>query len=384
MALLFVLPFPGTVALRLLCLVVAFLVAIFLWRRLAPPSIPCKPALISWALIAVISLAGAVDPLYSLGEIKNEIFYTMMAFVAFFAITREEDDLKQLLIPMLIGAVVICGWALETRLRLGVWQERGNYGGVGAFPGYAAVLVPMLFLFRAYTPVRSYRMAILALWVVIVADGIVSLERIVLWIIALQAAIALVLLRRGRLINLSPIRLLAVLVGIVALAGGLFLVVQQERVKISKASAIAEDSRLAQWPAILGRIAENPIRGSGFGREVMKKAHSDLIPKTNPMLWHAHNVFLNYGLGMGVLGILVLTWVFFSLSREYWRFCNSPDDKLKLIGIAGLMLTAGVVLRNLVSDEFVRDAAILFWAMNGMLLGFGRRRSLQKETVGTQ
>src|SRR2546426_4541519 len=61
MVLLFILPFPGTVALRLLCLAGAFVVAIALWRRLAPPRIPCKPALVFWALVALLSLAGAVD-----------------------------------------------------------------------------------------------------------------------------------------------------------------------------------------------------------------------------------------------------------------------------------------------------------------------------------
>ena len=57
MLLLFVLPFPGTVALRLVCLAVAFLVAIALWRRLAPPAIPCKPALLAWMAVAFLSLA---------------------------------------------------------------------------------------------------------------------------------------------------------------------------------------------------------------------------------------------------------------------------------------------------------------------------------------
>src|SRR6266853_4552501 len=68
MLLLFVLPFPGTVALRLVCLAVAFLVAIALWRRLVPPAIPCKPALLAWMAVAFLSLAWAVDPAYSLGE----------------------------------------------------------------------------------------------------------------------------------------------------------------------------------------------------------------------------------------------------------------------------------------------------------------------------
>jgi hypothetical protein len=78
---------------------------------------------------------------------------------------------------------------------------------------------------------------------------------------------------------------------------------------------------------------------------------------------------------MGLPGVVALAWVFFSLLGEYWRLCNSPDDKLKWLGVAGIMLVAGVVLRNLVNDMFVRDAAILFWAAHGALLGFGCRRS---------
>jgi len=378
MALLFVLPFPGTVALRLSCLAGAFVVAVASWRRLAPPRIPCKPALVFWTLVALLSLVDAVDIFYSLGEIKNEILYTTMALVAFFAITREEKDLERLLIALLAGAVVVCGLALETRLRVGVWEQPGSYGGIGAFPGYAAVLVPALFLLGAYTQRQWRRAAIFALCAIVIATGFVSLERIVWWIFAVQGVIALVLSWRGGLIRLSRSRLFASLAGIVVLAGGAFVVVQGER-----DSAIAQDSRLAQWPVILERIARNPVGGGGFGREIMKKTHSDLIPEANPMLWHAHNVFLNYGLEMGLPGILALAWVFLSLLRQYWVFCNSPDSKLKLLGIAGIMMVAGVALRNQVSDEFVRDAAILFWAVNGALLGLGCRRSRRQEAAGT-
>jgi hypothetical protein len=80
---------------------------------------------------------------------------------------------------------------------------------------------------------------------------------------------------------------------------------------------------------------------------------------------------------MGLPGILALGWVFFSLLQEYWRLYNSQDNGLKLLGTAGLMLVLGVVLRNQVSDMFIRDAAILFWAVNGALLGLGHRKSLQ-------
>jgi O-antigen ligase len=398
MALLFVLPFPGTVALRLLCLAGALLVAIALWRRLVPPPVPCKPALAFWVFVALLSLAGAVDPGYSLGEIKNELLYAMVAFVAFFAITREENDLQLLSIALFAGAVVMCAWILEARFRLGVWQERGgSFGtetfpgyaaalgigqerrgmyGTGAFPGYAAVLVPMLFLFGVWTPGRRRFMAAAALFAMLAVTGFLSLQRIFEAVLALQISLALILLWRKRVIRWSRPTVLGGLIGIIVVTGGIFAAVQHERLNRKNVAPIAEDVRIAQWSKVLDRIAQNPVSGSGFGQEIMKKAHRDLIP--NASMWHAHNVFLNYGLEMGLPGILAIGWVFFSLLKEYWRFYNSADEKLRLLGVAGLMLVLGVVLRNQVNDMFIRDAAILFWAINGALLGLGHRRSRQE------
>src|SRR5438445_4776965 len=238
MALLFVLPFPGTVALRLLCLAGVFGVATALWRRLAPPRIPCKPALVFWALVALISLAGAVDRDYSLGEIKNEILYTMMAFIAFFAATREEKDLRRLSISLFAGAVVMCAWALEARFRLGIWhengdiygtgafpgypavlgiwherQERGAMYGTGVFPGYAAVVVPMLFLFGARPPGRWRRTAAAVLFVLVSVTGLLSLQRIFLVVLALQGSLALIVLRRKGLMRLSSATFLRGMIG---------------------------------------------------------------------------------------------------------------------------------------------------------------------------
>jgi putative inorganic carbon (HCO3(-)) transporter len=379
MALLLILPFPGTVTLRLICLAVAFLMAIVLWRRFAPPTLPCRLPLAFWASIALLSLVGAADPEYSLGEIKNEIVYALMAFIAFFAVTREESDLRRLLGSLLAGAFVLCVWALEARLRLGAWLERGTgYGGTGAFPGYVAVIVPMLLLFGAYTPGKWRRLAAAALFLIVCVTGLLSLQRILVGILAGQAAIALILLRRTGLIQLSRASLVASLACIVVAGAAASAVLQQERVKLGNAAAVFSDIRLAQWPAILERIGQNPLIGGGFGRETMKKSHPDLLPEGNESLWHAHNVFLNYGLEMGVPGMVALAWLFFSLLREYWRSYNSSDDRLKWLGVAGIMLVTGVVLRNLVSDMFVRDAAILFWSANGALLGFGCRRSAQE------
>jgi O-antigen ligase len=376
MALLLILPFPGTVTLRLICLSVTFLIAIVLWRRLAPPTVPCRLPIAFWASIALLSLLGAPDPGYSLGEIKNEIVYTLIAFVAFFAVTRDEGDLKRLLSSLLAGALVICVLALEARLRLGMWPERdGGFGGTAAFAGYAAVVAPMLLLFGGYTPGKWRRLAAAALFLIVCVTGLLSLQRILVWILAGQAALALILLRRAGLVRLSRASLAASLAGIVVVGAAASVVVQRERVKLAEAAALSMDARLAEWPAILERIAQNPLVGGGFGREVMKKSQRDLLPEGDELLWHAHNVFFNYGLGMGLPGVLALAWVFISLLWMYWRSYRSRDDELKWLGVAGILMVVGVVLRNLVNDMFVRDASILFWAVNGALLGFSCRRS---------
>jgi putative inorganic carbon (HCO3(-)) transporter len=373
MLLLFVLPFPGTVAFRLVCLAVAFLIAIVLWRRLAPPAIPCKPALLAWMAVAFLSLAWAVDPAYSLGEIKNEILYTMMVFVAFFAVTRDEADLRWLLLALAAGALLLCALALESRLRVGVWDSKGIHGGAIAFAGYAIAVAPMLLLLAGRLAEACSRAAVFVLLLLVAATAFLTLERIVWPALALQAVIALILLWRRDILKLRAGTLVACVAGVILLAAGIYLAGQQVRFGTSSVGIVAEDVRLGRLGPTLHRIAESPAVGAGFGRGILGKAHPDLIPKADTQLWHAHNVFLNYGLEMGVPGMLALAWLLFSLLREYWRLYAGPDRAASLLGVAGLTLIAGMLVRNQVNDMFVRDGAILFWALNGMLLGLGRR-----------
>jgi O-antigen ligase len=364
MMLLFILPFPGTVTLRLVCLALAFAFAVALWWRLSPPRVPCWPALTLWALVALLSLIGAVDRDYSVGEIKNEVLYTMMAFVAFFAVARDEEDLKRLSVALFAGAAAICAWALEARFRLGGWSETS--WGSGAVPGYAAVLLPLLFLYAAWSSRLWQRITVPGLFAIVCVTGFLSLQRIFIAVFVLQVVIAAVLLARKGVIRASRAAIFWGLIGIIVLAAGLLAVVQKER------PPIAGDLRFSESGKVLERIAQNPVVGAGFGRGTMKKKYPDLV--SADWMWHSHNIFLNYGLQIGIAGILVLVGVLFCLLRAYWRLYNSTDEKMRLLGIAGLALVLGVVLRNQLNDMLVRDASILFWAVNGALLGLAQRR----------
>src|SRR5690242_18515117 len=135
--LLFVSPFPGATTLRLTCLAAAFIIAVARWRQLAPPPVPCRWAIALWAGVVIASLQFAVDPAYSLGEVRREVLYGLMAFVSFFAWTRDEQRLRLLCLAVLAGFAAISGSALlGSYLRNGDWPSDAYYGGVGAVSNY--------------------------------------------------------------------------------------------------------------------------------------------------------------------------------------------------------------------------------------------------------
>jgi hypothetical protein len=73
---------------------------------------------------------------------------------------------------------------------------------------------------------------------------------------------------------------------------------------------------------------------------------------------------------MGWPGMLALLAVFAALLHAYWKHLDAEDSDHRLAAIAGVVLVLGVVTRNLTNDFFVRDGALMFWALNGALLGY--------------
>ena len=52
---------------------------------------------------------------------------------------------------------------------------------------------------------------------------------------------------------------------------------------------------------------------------------------------------------------------------------RARDDALALIGLIGLALLVGFLVKNLTDDFLVRSNAKEFWALCAMLLGYGVR-----------
>ncbi|MBE0625163.1 MAG: O-antigen ligase family protein [Burkholderiales bacterium] len=366
--LLFILPFPGTVTLRLLALACALLVSAWSWHKDGFPQIPAWPALLFWAGLALLSLATAVDPGYTLGEIKNEIGYTMAAYLAFITLTRTRADAVFLLGALILGSLALASIALWDNLSsdLPRWNEDGLAGGSGSYSTYLLALLPALLWAGGALRLRHRWGLVAGLIALQLLVAVIAGQRQFWLVFALQVLVGLPLLSKRGFVELSTARMRAIGVLAVVLSALVIVGATARRDTIS----LGDDPRLSMWPGVAARIVEHPLTGKGFGREAMKKAYPELRSKKFPEVWHAHNLFLNYGLSMGVPGMLAALYLFFTLLRIFWKLSRAEDPVIAMAGISGVLLVLAVVVRNLSNDFFVRDLALLFWAIAGMLLGY--------------
>jgi len=190
-----------------------------------------------------------------------------------------------------------------------------------------------------------------------------------------QAVIACAWLWRTGLLPDNRLRLgaAALLVVLVPL-GGLYAT-ERLRTAVQPWAAMERDLRPHVWKGVLSRIAETPFTGAGLGRQVLLKAHPDLIPPTNDLFWHAHNTVLNYGLSAGVPGMVAIVVLFAAFAWRFWRLAGAADPVPRAIGLAGALMIAGMFTRNMFNDFFVRDGAMLFWTLSGTMLGYALRRA---------
>ena len=373
-----ILPFRGTVTLRLACVAAACLIVAMSWRRLAPPAVPCRWTITLWAGVGLGSLLVAVDPAYSLREITSEVGYALITFVAFLAWTRSERRLRLAGLAVLAGFVAMSGSALiGAYLRNGEWPADVYYGDVGEVSNYLVTVGPVLGLTVSGFGRRHATKWLAGLGVPFLAVAVLCAERALWPALGVQAALVCVWGWRLRAVAVGPLRLALAGLIVLGLVGGGVYVSERYRTGGDPHSpmAMGNDSRPRVWKKVGEEILAHPLTGAGFGRAVMGKAYPALVPADESEVFsHPHNLVLTYGISAGVPGMVALLALFASLARRFWQLASRGERLARLAGLAGTAMVAGVLARNMTNDFFVRDGALLFWALAGMLFGYALRR----------
>jgi putative inorganic carbon (HCO3(-)) transporter len=212
------------------------------------------------------------------------------------------------------------------------------------------------------------------------ASGYTTLNRTIWLGYAIQfVLLGALLLARGE-VGVRPsikARITAYSLAAVAIAGcgAVILSIQSERMAIGGAKDFEEDTRIALWPEIAERIAERPLLGHGFGRGILRESLQAELKTVDTHLWHAHNLFLEAWVQLGAPGFVLLLVVLASLVRRGWSYARDPDERTAACGMALLAVVAGMLVRNMTDSLLVRQNALLFWGVVGVLFALAAKSS---------
>jgi O-antigen ligase len=118
-------------------------------------------------------------------------------------------------------------------------------------------------------------------------------------------------------------------------------------------------------------IAAHPVLGVGIGNFYAAYPRF-MLPEAwrEPLLYHAHNVALDFWSMLGIVGLAAFVWLevaFWRTALQLRRAALSPDMRALLIGLAASMAYA--LAHGLVDTlYFLPDLALAFMLTMGMVV----------------
>lgn len=353
--------------------------------------------LMAWVGWSVATLAWSIDPEYTRSELHTEIGWGLATIVIFYVAARSDRDFRWL------TTTAVAVGALLSAVAIVAIPARGDpvlaleplHGGVGAFSTYLVMIVPLFPALCAPEPAgygtarRPLIVSAAALALILVAARLSDNRMIwAAFAVGLLVSAALAAWRWRQHGSHSLVRWLAAILLLLTVLAGVFVSALIERGRtdfdtpVPLAQAIADDPRFVIWEYVVGEIDERPWTGFGFGKLIQRaRLKRDL---GDPMLAHAHNIFLSQWLQSGWVGVALLLALFAALSWRYWTFLRHADRTLALLGVSGLSMLASFLVKNLTDDFLSRPTSKEFWALNAVLIGYGIRRVQRASTLSGQ
>jgi O-antigen ligase len=385
-AFLFFAPFASSAGLRAAMLIIAALALAFSRGRAllaTAPSIPRGVAFTygAWIALCAASLAWSENRAYSFSELRAESLYGTLALAIFFLGADGVSRWRLWWTALMAGTLAVLAAEIIQQLVPFTLSRHPLDGGGGAWSTHLVLIAPVLLVLVWPPPWGEERgapiqAAALALLLIAAWD---TENRIVWAALGVQLAIAFALGRALPSMDAAHRRNLARLTLVagaaVTIAFGASIVERNEKLFSASSpvtTSLQRDVRPMIWAVAWEEYKRAPWIGHGFGREILAEKFIPHTPTTpnHPQLRHGHNMFVDVALQMGALGLAVFVALLAALAREYRSFLR--DAAIAPLGVIGLAIVAGFVVKNLTDDFFHRHNALVFWALNGMLLGLAR------------
>jgi O-antigen ligase len=359
-------------------------------RRLRPEArIPLPPwsitlTVAAWFAWSATSYFWSVKPHYTEGQLAREVVENVLLISAFFIASCDIVILRRYAATALASFVIMATLAIGYALTPAGWDPALKHNGVGPYSTYLVLTAPLLLTLIAPTPVglRRRRLALAlgaALLALLVAAARLTDNRMV-WI-ALAAVFATAAIasavRWPQTFMRSRWRWLAPVAALLVVLGFAFADAAKERAEVdypphtSVEATIKADPRIRLWHQLSDRIGDRLWQGYGFGRRI--QAEEIASEMADLQLTHAHNLFASQWLQTGAIGLALFVAMLGAIATTFVRYVRARDDVLAFLGVVGLSLLTGFVVKNLTDDFLFRSNAKEFWAMIAILVGLGTR-----------
>ena len=372
------LPIGNTIAVRHLAFFSLILLTFWsAWQHKLKLQFPLAKAWFAYTALSLLSLTYAINPHYSLGEMQQEIGYSILAMLIGVTWVAGNHAFNNIIRLLILGMTLMVGYALYNGLVVTpFWlltqlpQIRSLNNGVGTFSTYLVTTIPFLTAFLWLTPAhkRSLRIALVFLLVCSLAALYLTGNRMGFLALGIEILVAggIIFFSSRAKIGGKPLIAALLLACIVA---GSFVTLVRNR-------PATEDERIQIWHVVADNIKEQPWTGGGFGIEAFKMRNPEFY-RLKSLNWHAHNMVLNKGVQMGIPGMLVFLALFGAALRAVWpaRDMLTRSKSMWVYSVAGTAMVAGMFVKNMTDDFFTNDPALLFWLLIGALIGAIRHES---------
>jgi len=347
----------------------------------------------AWFAWSAASYFWSVKPHYTAGQLSREVAENILVIVTFFIASTDIATLRRYIATALASFAIMASLAIGYTLTAAGWDPALKHNGVGPYSTYVVLTAPLLLALLAPAPVglarRGFALALFAvLLALLVASARLTDNRMV-WI-ALAAVFAVAAIasaaRWPRTFMRAPWRWLAPLAALLVVLGFAFADAAKERAEsvfpphTSVEATIKADPRIRLWNQLSERIGDRVWQGYGFGRRI--QAEEIANDMADLQLTHAHNLFVSQWLQTGAVGLALFAAMLGAIAATFIRYVRARDDVLAFLGIVGLAVLTGFVVKNITDDFLFRSNAKEFWALIAIITGLGARLSARDPRAG--
>jgi O-antigen ligase len=387
-AFLFLAPFPSSAGWRTFALLAALGAVTWLAARegerpdFARLPRPVMIAALAWIAWCVASVAWSDNATYTLEELRRELAYGMLAFAVFFAGMRTPATAHVAIRAVLAGALVLGALEWVRLLFPGVPLAWKYQAAQGFFSTHLVIAAPLLAIVAWPRPdgMGAGRTALAALAIGLLVGGFASENRMLWLALGVGTLVAFAVFRRvpehaATARSTQPAFLLAIaVIALLVAASWEYKSARYYPQADGAVTSLSFDERPAVWDSARTPLLERPWIGHGFGREIAGDAISRGLAERGAVnrYRHAHNVFFDVVLQLGVVGLAVFVALMAALALAFARVARQPGGAP--LAIAGLAMLAAFMTKNLTDDFYYRPNSLVFWAVTGMLLGLATAR----------